>query len=568
MTLETIIRKFVLKNAHEYGKASPKAVAGKVIAASSEAKTDLKKTMQLIQEMIREVETLSKEQIENELKGHAFVQKEEGPRVLRLEDAEEGKVITRFLPEPNGWMHLGHAKAAFLSMEAAQQFKGSCHLRFDDTNPETEKQEYEDAIREDLNWLGLTFSKETHTSDLMSQFQQFISKLLILGRAYVCTCTQEHMNTNRYEKKVCNCRERRGGEQLVLWQRMQKGDAEKGEMVVRLKGDMKSDNTAMRDPTLFRINKTAHYRLGNTFNAWPTYDFSVSIADSIEDVTHALRSKEYELRDELYDAILTAVNLRKPRVYDFARLKMKGTALSKRFLKPLIEQGKVHGWNDPRLPTLRGMKRRGILPEAIKEFVMSLGLSKQESQPSFDQLLQINRRCLDPMAEHYFFVSNPFKLTIPSLTEKQTHGIPKRGNSKGNRGVAFKNAFWLSKSDVQEWKEGLRVRLKDLFDVKISALNENEIAGEFVGKEPASGAKVVQWVSAMEGESVPCSVIEIADLLNDKDEFNPESWRETTGVCEKECRSLKEGAIIQFERTGFCRLDEKRENQLTFIKSG
>ncbi len=572
MELREIIRKFALKNALGYGKAFAGAVVGKVVAEFPDAKKDMKSTMNAIQEIVGQVNHLTKEQVEEELKKYEFKHKEEGPKVWHLEGAEKGKVVTRFLPEPNGYLHLGHAKAAMLSWEFARQWQGKCKLRFDDTNPETEKLEYANAIQEDLDWLGIGFAGVSFTSDVMPRLQQFGKKLLILGRAYICTCKPEEMNQNRYEKKACACRERKDGEQVMLWQAMVEGKAEKGKMVLRLKGDMQSQNTVMRDPTLFRVIQTPHYRQGEKYQAWPTYDFEVSISDSLEDITHALRSKEYELRDELYYAILNAVNLPKPYVYDFARLNIKGTALSKRFLKPLIEQGKVNDWDDPRLPTLRGLRRRGILPEAIKEFVLGLGLSKQESFPTFEQLLHINRRLLDPVAEHYFFVENPVKLSVYGLQEQRRQSIliPKKGNSKDKRNIGYANSCYVSGTDAASLKEGEVVRLKELFAVKINERkmeNREEIVGELASAD-AQTSKVIQWVSGEEGEAMGCTVIEVGNLLDEKGDFNEDSWKERKGYCEKTCLELKEGQIVQFERVGFCRLDKKEGNQLTFVLSG
>ena len=394
-TLNGVVRKHVLRNAFDYGKADSKSVVGKVVAELPEAKKDLKKTMKLIEETAAEVNALPKNELERELKAYSFPEKKvEEEKKLVLEKAVQGKVVTRFLPEPNGFLHLGHAKAALLSWEAAQAYNGKCLLRLDDTNPETEREEFVKPIEEDLGWLGLKFASKGFSSDKMPEFVSFAEQLIEQGDAFVCVCPQEKIKEQRAKQKACACREKPLEENKASWQKLVGG--EEG-LVLRLKGDPASLNTVMRDPSLFRVIKKKHFRQGHKYAAWPTYDFAAGVADSLDGVTHALRSKEYELRDELYYALLDRLGLRKPFVYDFSRLNIRGNALSKRLLKPLVESGKVKGWDDPRLLTLRGLKRRGVLPQAIREFVLEFGLSKVESSPSLEKLLAINIGCSSPL---------------------------------------------------------------------------------------------------------------------------------------------------------------------------
>ncbi|MFH0922614.1 MAG: glutamate--tRNA ligase, partial [Candidatus Micrarchaeota archaeon] len=372
MELKTIARKFALKNAFDYGKAEVKSVVGKVIAEFPDAKKDMKTAMVEISAAVDEANALVKEELEKALSTFTFEEKkEEGEKKFVLPGAEKGSVVTRFLPEPNGPPHLGHAKAAFLSAEFARQYDGKCLLRWDDTNPEKETEEFEYQIRNGMQWLGLRFARESYASDYLEKFYGFAETMIERGDAYVCSCSQEEMKKNRMESVACNCRSRGVDENAALWKKMLSREMKEGEATLRLKADLKSLNTTMRDPVLFRIMLTPHYRQGEKYCVWPVYDFEACIVDSMEGVTHALRSKEYELRDELYYFILDKFNLRKPFVYDFSRLDIQGTVLSKRVLRPLIESKKVWGWDDPRLPTLMGLKRRGLLPEAIRSFVLS-----------------------------------------------------------------------------------------------------------------------------------------------------------------------------------------------------
>ena len=567
--MEQTIRKHALKNAFDYGKADARGIVGKVIAESPEAKKDMRSTMQLIEKTASEVNALSRDEIQKELGQYEFAEKKQGGPRFWLRGAEKGKVVTRFLPEPNGHPHIGHAKAAFLSSEFAREYEGECLLRFDDTNPESEKQEYVDAIREGLQWLGISFKQENYASDKMPQLYTYAEQMLRDSKAYACTCPQEEMGANRMARKGCACRKRSSTENLRLWEQMKTGNAEKGSTIIRLSSDMASDNTVMRDPTLFRVLKEPHYRQGTKYSAWPTYDFEASISDSLDGITHALRSKEYELRDELYYAILDAVGLRKPLVHDFSRLKIKGSALSKRIIRPLAETGKVSGWDDPRLPTLEGLRRRGILPGAIKEFALMSGLGKQENAYSMGQLLKINRQHLDGKAGHYFFVANPIMLEVANHDEKKTIQVPSNPGKQGApiRTLLLGSGYYLQNSDADALAIGETFRLKDNFNVRVLEKTTKSIVGEFAGTEMLPHSKKIQWVSAQPGEFLECTVLKYGDLLDGKGDFDPNSEEKIAGYCEKSCLGVAEGEIVQFERFGFCRLDRKENERLMFIYS-
>ncbi|MFH1056706.1 MAG: glutamate--tRNA ligase family protein, partial [Candidatus Micrarchaeota archaeon] len=267
LDLETIVRKHSLKNAFDYGTAEAKSVSGKVIAEFPDAKKDMRETMRLIQENVEKANSLGKGELEKQLSEFHFEErKKEKKEKWVLPEAEEGRVVTRFLPEPNGFLHLGHAKAAFLAAELARQYSGKLLLRFDDTNPEKEKQEFVDAIKKDLQWLGLEFDgNETFVSDLIPEFYEQAEKLIAQGDAFVCTCPQEDTKKNRMERKECACRGRGVEENLSDWRKMLAGGFKEGQAVLRLKGGMQSENTVMRDPTLFRILETPHYRQGEKY---------------------------------------------------------------------------------------------------------------------------------------------------------------------------------------------------------------------------------------------------------------------------------------------------------------
>ncbi len=559
--IEKIILKYAAKNRADYGKAEEKAVVGKILAEKPGLKKNIKELLEKVGKIVEKINKMNRGEIEKIIEKEQYVKKEENERTFQLKGAEEGKVVTRFLPEPNGWLHIGHAKALFLSLEVAKQYKGRCLLRFDDTNPDKERAEFVDAIKEDLKWLGAKFDGESYTSDLMPALYKYAEQLIAQKDAYICTCAREEISKNRTEGKGCKCRERTIEENQKLWKEMKNGVIEKGGAVLRLKGDMKSLNMIMRDPVLFRINTTCHYRQGEKYRLWPTYDFEVSISDSLSGVTHALRSKEYELRDELYYEILKRLKLRRVEVYDFARLNIKGTLLSKRFLRPLIEEGKVEGWDDPRLPTLKGLKRRGVQPEAIREFVLSFGLGKAESSPDWEKLLVFNRKILNGKSKHYFLVREPVKLTVENAAERIIELKVKLEKAEQKRLLGVGRNFYIDFEDAEKLKKGEELNLKDLYPIKIKKI------GKEISAEKLNGNKIyekkIQWVPVK--DSINCKLKVVEDLIKENGEFNEESLKIFNCKCEGNAKKIEKREIVQFERIGFCILDNK--DKMEFIKS-
>jgi len=554
---DSIISKHVLKNAFDYGKANAAAVVGKVIAESPDCKKDMKTTMAKINSEISRVSKLTKQQIESEMSKYAYAEKKEEKKEFEIGGAEEGRVVVRFPPEPNGWPHIGHAKAFCLSWAIATKYKGKILLRWDDTNPEAEKAEFLDAIRDGIKWLGLHWDKEEYCSDHIPEMYRLCEKLISQGDAYACACTEEQTSYGREKMHRCQCASKPASHHIEAWKKML-ADAPKGSMTIRLKGDMAADNTVMRDPTLFRIITTPHYRQKSKYRVWPTYDFQGAVMDSILGITHPIRSKEYELRDELYVFLLKKLGLAVPKMITIARLAIKNAPISKRLLRPLVETGKLWGWDDPRLPTLAGLKRRGILPEAIREFVLSFGISKVESEPDLEALLVGNRKLLDPVSPHYFFVPEPVELKVKGL-EKKTIEL-KRNPKKdmGTRGLVVSDIVYIPEADAGALKEGEIFRLKDLCNVKLVKKGKT-LSGELAPDSQVD--KKIQWVS--DGK-LECEVLVPKDLLDGKGEFNAKSLESVKGCCEKSCASLNVGDIVQFERFGFCRMD-KKEGELVFI---
>ncbi len=560
--IQKIARKHALQNAVQFdGKANGKAVIGKVIASLKKENIFPKEIIPVVTIVVKEVNCLplEKQVLELEQTAPELLHKEKKERdfsLPKLPNAEKGKVITRFPPEPNGYLHIGHAKAAIVDYEYAQMYDGKFILRFDDTNPEHAEIEFYNVQKEDLRWLGIKWDKEYHTSDNLKTHYKLAEQLIHQGDAYICTCTPEAIKEGRFHSKECSCRKRSSGETLDLWKELLSSRELKG-AILRLCGDMKSVNTAMRDPTLFRVIDKEHPLQGDKYRVWPTYDFAGAVEDSISGVTHPFRTKEYELRDPVYYHILELLNLRKPYLMEFSRLSIEGMPVSKRKIKPLIEKGLVSGYDDIRLPTLRGLKKRGIVPEAIKQFVFSQGISKVESTVDFSIVEAFNRKILDPLVKRYFFVANPMKLTIKDAPKRKTKLKLHPTKDMGERSIETDSVFFVQKEDMQNMKTGDIFRLKGLYNVEIQNIND-EISGKYEGEELLSDTAKIQWTTKDHVEMK----ISVPGPLFNKDVYNQKSLAELHGYAEKAVTGIPDGEIIQFERIGFVRI-EKQKTKIT-----
>ncbi len=565
MKIEDVVYKYSLKNAFDYGKANEKAVAGKVFKEIPDVRKNPKETLALIREVVERVNSMTKEDIEREL-NEKFPEmleekkKEEKRELPPLPGAKEGEVITRMPPEPNAYPHIGHAISFFFNWYYARRYKGKVILRFDDTNPKKERLEYYDAIKEGIKWLGLDWDIEHHMSDDMEKYYAYARELIEKGKAYVCTCDQETISKNRANGVECPHRNQSVEENLELWEKMLSGDFGEGEAILRYKGDMKSKNTVMRDPTLARIIIGEHPLQGNKYIVWPTYDFATAIEDAILGITHVLRSNEFELRNELQRAIRDDLSLRQPEIIHYSRFNVEGVKASKRVIRQLIEEKKVTGWDDPRLITLMGLKRRGIVPETIKELAMELGLSTSQPVISWDTIFAINRKILDPKVNRYFAVVEPVKLLVEEAPKKiatlKNHpNFPERGT----REIRTDGLFYISKSDAQKLKPGDQLRLKDLYNIEIIHIGEDEISANYLGDAVFKDMPKIQWVTE---ESVKLKLL-VPEMLFVGDEYNPDSLRELEMLGEKALDNLNIDEIVQLERVGFARKDSKD----TFILS-
>ena len=559
-------RKYALKNAIDYGKAKESVVVNKILSIDPGLKSEIKALYKVAGEVCAEVNSLSREELESEylqyseeFKSLDLERAEKSSRPnFNIEEAELTKMVTRFAPEPSGYMHLGHAKPVILGNELKKLYKGKIYLYFDDTNPEKEKQEYVDSFKKDLSWLGITFDKEYYASDNIERMYGYSFNLIDSGNAYICECSAEEIKKNRFDGKACSHRERRADENRALFQKMINGGYGEGKVLLRLKGEMKANNTSMRDPSLVRVKKSSHYRQGQKYSAWPNYDLNTPIMDSINGVTDIIRSKEYELRDELYYKILDLLSLRKPRIHEIGRFKIANNLTSKRKINALIKDGDVSGYDDLRLVTMMALKRRGILPAAITSLMLKFGISKTESITKLDSLLAENRKFIEPNAKRLFMVRDPVKLSVDGLNGKEEVSLKLHPHSDlGSRKYVLSNDFLISGADASALKVRSRVRLKDAITIEVKEKSDNRILASIV---TGDAAQKIHWVNS--GNCIKCKILIIGDLLNGED-FDPESMRVYEGYAESYVSNLEEGESIQFEREGFFNLENKKD--LSFV---
>lgn len=559
-----LIRKFALKNALDYGKAQEGAVISKLISADPSLKKDMRAVAEEVKSAVSEINKMKKEQLEKEFSRYEeefkAADEEKAERSAKhsfhVEGAENGKFVTRFPPEPGGYMHLGHAKPLFIEDELRRIYGGKFMLYFDDTNAENEKQEFVDAFHSDLKWLNVKFDGEYYASDNLRMLYEYAEKAISKGKAYVCLCDGDTVKEGRASGVGCEHKKQSAKQNMELWKKMLADGFKDNEAILRLNSEMDAVNTTMRDPTLFRIKHTPHYRQGKKYWVWPTYDFCTPIMDSVKGITDALRSKEYELRDELYFAVLDMLELRKPRITSFSRLEIANNMTSKRKIRELIASGQIKGYDDPRLVTIIALRKRGIRPEAIREFALSFGMGKSESTGSLDTMLAMNRRIVDSEAARLCFMEDPVQMEIEGADKIDGEIKVRLNASEGSGYRSYKpgTALFINATDAKRFKKGDSLRLKDAFNVRIESIQKNKIKATYIGSEPISAPRV-QWTGSMQS----CELVQIGQLLVN-DQFNKESITTVKGYTDGYVNDMEEGSYVQFDKVGYYKLDKKQGN--------
>ena len=559
---EDLVFKHSLFNASQHaGRANLGSIINKIIAEKPELKSDIKNLMNEIKPIVEKINSMSPEkQIELLQKDFPNMksktkQDEKFPLPSLPNFNSYEKIITRFSPNPNGHLHIGHVKAFRLDLRYAQKHSGKLFLRFDDTNPIAIKTEFYNEILENLDWMGIIPDQITYTSDYLDEIYKIATQMFYDNHLYICECESDLIKNNRLKKQTCEHSLSDNSDKQIsdfLSSRING--------VVRFKGDMKSDNTAMRDPIMLRLVVGEHPRTGKKYNIWPTYDLAAPITDCLEKVSHALRSKEFELRDELYNEITQILSNQgkvksRPSLVSFSRLSMKGSPTSKSNIKSLLDKGQIDNWHDIRLVTLSALHKRGFIPEGISNFVDSLGLSKSESSPDFELLASFNRKARDKSDKRYFFVPNPVKLQINNVPIKSITLNHHPTENLGNRTIELSDEFYVSHDDVDSLNAGDEIRLMDLFNIKIIE-KTNTITADYTSTKPLSNLKKIQWVSH---DSIDFNLLipdnEKYTVASDGSfEFLPDSLTTRNGIAESHCKTLTEGDMLQFNRIGFCRV--------------
>lgn len=515
-------------------------------------------------------------------------------------DLKEGKhetITTRFPPEPNGYLHIGHAKSICLNFGLAQKYNGKCNLRFDDTNPEKEETEYVESIKSNIKWLGFDWEdREYYASDYFEQLFQMACKLIKKGSAYVDDLPQEEFNklkgTPTIPGKPSPFRDRTVAENLDLFERMRSGEFNNGEKVLRAKIDLSSPNMHMRDPILYRIKQIPHHRTGYQWCIYPTYDFAHGQSDSIENVTHSLCTLEFEVHRPLYEWLIKELEIYPSKQTEFARLNLGYTIVSKRNLRELVELGHVNGWDDPRMPTISGIRRRGYTPAAIRKFADTIGVARRNGITDIAVLEHAVRDDLNATTNRVFGIMNPLKVIITNWPEEKVEmmtGVNNPGDdSAGTREMPFTREIYVDQSDFMEdppspkkWYRlgpDREVRLKFAYIIKCTGYKKaedgtiEELYAEYDPEtrsgQDTSGKKVkgtLGWVSVP--HSVRAEIREYDRLFktenlnaiedNFKNHLNPDSLKiNRSAVLEPSLKDAKVGDQMQFERIGYFRVDE------------
>lgn len=514
-----------------------------------------------------------------------------------LSNKKHPRIITRFPPEPNGYLHIGHAKSICLNFGLAKKYNGQCHLRFDDTNPTTEDTEYVDSIRNDVKWLGFDWGKnEFYASDYFDKLYEFAVILIQKGKAYVCEMTAEEMSANRgtpqQPGKESPFRNRSIDENIDLFTRMRNGEFPDGTKSLRAKIDMASPNMHMRDPVLYRIRKVSHHRTGDKWCIYPMYDFAHGQSDYIEGITHSICTLEFEVHRPLYDWFVDNIFEPgyRPRQYEFARLNLSYTVMSKRKLLELVNNHLVNGWDDPRMPTICGLRRRGYTAESIHMFSEKIGVAKRENMIDVSLLEFCIREDLNKRSPRLMGVLNPLKIIITNYPENKIEKIQAINNPEnpdaGTREVPFSKTIYIEKDDFMEnppskyfrLSPGTEVRLRYAYFIKCNEVIKDangEIVELHCTYDPASkggnapdGRKVkatLHWVADAEAIDADVNLYDRLFSVEDpnnteegkdwKEYLNPHSLSVVKGKIEPHILSFKSGQTVQFERLGYFCID-------------
>lgn len=548
------LKKIILENSVKHkGKAQIKFVFGNVIRDYPEYKKNIPELKKLLEPLVEEINNTPLEKQTEMLKkiNPEFFEEKQKEIFDFLEISEGTEVITAFPPSPEKHYHVGHAKAILLNFLLAKKYNGKFYLRFEDTNPKNVKPQYYKIMEEDIGWLGVKWDKVIYSSDYIDLMYEYATSLVKKGQAYVCFCQPEKMSEYRKTGDACECRKASVEENLKNWFEFK--EYEEGMATLRLKIDLKHKNTRMRDPSIFRIIDAEHPRHGYKYRIYPMYDFQNAVLDGYFKITHRFRTQEFDLASELHHYIRKILKLYDTFTYEIARFSLKGMLAAGRVIREKINEGELIGWDDPSLPTLTALKRRGFTPEAIKQMVVDTGISRTSGTSlTWDTLEKYNRRVLNDRTERYFFVKDPVEIEVIDDPKKE-YSLGKHPSlDMGLRHFKSNGKYYLDKQDVDSFKDNDLIRLMDNINVikkKDQYVYSSSEHQDY--KEHPGSKKIIHFLPADDKQLLK------AKILTPDHEI-------IEGFCEKEVASLKVGSVIQFERFGFCRLDAIEEDVFSF----
>ncbi len=552
---EEIIKQLILENAVKYkGKADKKFVFGAILAKFPEYKTKQQVLHDILDEQLSEINSLGIEiqkQMLEKINPDFFEKKEKVDRnIFGFLNIKEGdKVISAFPPSPEKYYHIGHAKAILLNYLLSQKYNGKFYLRFEDTNPENVLPEFYDIMLEDIAWLGVKWDQVQYASDHLDLFKSYAEKLILEDKAYMCFCSAETTKDKRAKGEECSCRNHSLEENLKFWKEF--SSYPEGKAVLRLKIDMTHKNNRMRDPTIFRRIDKSHPRVGSKYNIYPMYDFQNPIMDGYFNITHRLRTVEFEMASELHHYIREILGLYDTYTYEYSRMNLEGMESSGRVIREKVNSGELIGWDDPSLPTLRALKRRGFTPEAITQMVVESGITKSAGATlTWDTLIKYNKRILNDSSKRFFFIKDPIEVEISDDLNKEFDLELHPNLSLGKRHFKSNGKYYLEKEDVDSFNDKTLVRLMDNINF---IFDKNTNSGKFHSekyinfKDYKEDKKIIHYLPVDKSQLVKVTIFMPDHKLYDS-------------FAEKNISVLTVGEIIQFERFGFCRLDSITEN--------
>ncbi|KNE55446.1 glutamine-tRNA ligase [Allomyces macrogynus ATCC 38327] len=515
--------------------------------------------------------------------------KDQGSFEIDLPGAQMGQVVTRFPPEPSGYLHIGHTKAALMNEYFARKYKGKLIVRFDDTNPSKEKMEFEDSIKQDLAMIGVAPDVVTHTSDSFPLLLQYAEQLIRQGDAYVDDTDQETMRNERMHGIASKNRDNSIEENLRRWNEMKQGTEVGLKNCLRAKMSVDDKNKALRDPVLYRCNLTPHHKTGSTYKVYPTYDFACPVVDSVEGVTHALRTNEYRDRNPQYEWVLQKLNLRHVHIWDFSRMNFVYTLLSKRKLQWFVDQGHVPGWDDPRFPTVRGIRRRGMTIEALKQYILMQGASTNNLMLEWDKFWAVNKKVIDPIAPRHVAIDTADLVPVtlvdgPATAELKQVPKHKKNPDLGTKTTAFAKTIYVAGADANEFADNEEVTLMDWGNAIVTQVHRDATTGRVIkvvaklnlAGDVKSTKKKLTWL-ANAPKATPLTSVLLKDYdylitkkkLEEDDDFQsvltPVTEFTTEAVGDANLCQLNVGDIIQLERRGYYICDANDGKTVTLI---